>query len=82
MQHRARYSNPDDPEAYFFTGRDGAPIRANNWRKRVFYPACESAGVEPRPRTHDLRHTAASLGIQAGAHPRRFRRCSVIRASP
>ena len=26
--------------------------------------------ADPLPRVHDLRHTAASLAIQAGAHPR------------
>lgn len=45
----------------------GGPIRLNNWRRRVFDPACERAGltgVTP----HDLRHTAASLSVGAGAN--------------
>jgi integrase len=54
MRHRAAFSDPNNPEAYFFTGGEGAPLRANNWRKRVLYPACARAGVTPLPRTHDL----------------------------
>jgi integrase len=63
-----------DPEATVFSGERGAAIRQNNFRSRVFYPACKRAGVwrtsnsgklEP-PRVHDLRHTAASLAARAG----------------
>jgi integrase len=69
-QHLARFSNPRDPEGFVFSGPDGGPLRANNWRKRVLYPACERAGITPTPHTHDLRHTAASLGIRVGMHPK------------
>jgi integrase len=56
-----------EPDAHLFTTEDGSPLRISNWRKRVFYPACERAGITPLPRAHDLRHTAASLAISAGA---------------
>jgi hypothetical protein len=37
----------------------------------VWLPALKGARIpEPLPRAHDLRHTAASLAIQAGAHPK------------
>jgi integrase len=69
-QHLASFSDPGNPEAYVFTAAEGGPLRANNWRKRVFYPACKRAGLEPAPHVHDMRHTAASLAIAAGAHPK------------
>ena len=70
VRYRASFSDAADPEAYFFRAPEGGPLRAANWRKRVFQPACLRAGVKPAPRTHDLRHTAASLSIAAGAHPK------------
>lgn len=53
--------------ATVFTAPAGGPLRLGNWRDRVFDPACkaaELAGVTP----HDLRHTATSLAIAAGAN--------------
>lgn len=43
-----------------FPAPKGGPLRLNNWRRRVFDPAVERAGiVDLTP--HDLRHTAALL---------------------
>lgn len=73
--HLATFSDPSDPDAYVFTspgsgpGRkegDGGPIRPNNWRKRVFYPAVTAAGLE-RITPHNLRDTAATLAFAQGA---------------
>lgn len=36
----------------------------------VFQPALKRAGLDPRFRIHDLRHTAVALAIKAGAHPK------------
>lgn len=55
------------PDDTVFTAPAGGPLRLGNWRGRTFDPACRSAGligVTP----HDLRHTAASLAIAAGAN--------------
>lgn len=50
-----------------FPAPQGGVLRLNNWRRRVFDPACERAGlVDLTP--HDLRHTAASLAIASGAN--------------
>jgi integrase len=49
-----------------FTSPRGGPLRANNFRRRVFTPAAERIGV-PDLVIHDLRDTAASLAISAGA---------------
>lgn len=50
-----------------FTALLGGPIRLNNWRRWVFNPACEAAGIVGAT-PHDLRHTAASLAVAAGAN--------------
>jgi integrase len=51
-----------------FPRRDGAPWWLhdyNNWRRRVWKKARETAGVDPLP-PYDLRHAFASLQIRAG----------------
>lgn len=56
-----------------FTAPEGGVLRLNNWRRRVFGPACQALGrtdISP----HDLRHTAASLAIGAGANVKAVRR--------
>jgi integrase len=54
-----------------FTDMRGGVLRNSNWRARVFAPAvaeCQKAD-EPFPTIspHDLRHSAASLALSAGA---------------
>jgi integrase len=61
------------PEALVFAGPQGGPIRHNAFVRRNFKPAVRrvlphKAGL----RFHDLRHTAASLAIAAGAHPKQI----------
>jgi integrase len=51
-----------------FASPHGEPVRRTNWRRRYWLPAVERAGVHPL-RAHDLRHTAVSLWIAAGASP-------------
>lgn len=59
---------PDEPTALVFTSPDGAPLRDGNFRRRIWYPAVEQAGLPHGLRIHDLRHTCASLLIAAGAN--------------
>ena len=60
------------PGDLVFTSLEGDPLRHGNFVKRHFKPAVIAAlpaslvGL----RFHDLRHTAASLLIAAGAHPK------------
>ena len=53
-----------------FTMPGGTVMRLANWRQAVFLPARAQAGLSSRFRIHDLRHTAASLMIQAGYPPK------------
>jgi integrase len=48
----------------------GGPFRHSNWFKRHFKPAVLRAGLPPRTRFHDLRHSYAAMLIAQGAHPR------------
>jgi integrase len=64
--HMDRTTGCDDD--LLFTDSRGGPLRASNFRNRVFKPACVRAGLDqPHPTIHDLRHTCASLMIADGA---------------
>lgn len=56
-----------------FTSPHGGPWRNSNFRSRRFDPAVKAAGL-PTLRLHDLRHTAASLAVQAGANVKAVQR--------
>ncbi|MEY8013949.1 tyrosine-type recombinase/integrase [Mycobacterium servetii] len=54
-----------------FTAPRGGTLRLNTWRNRYWNPTIEGlreAGEFPDATPHDLRHTAASLAVQAGAN--------------
>jgi integrase len=51
-----------------FPGPFGGPTDPS-WSRQVFYAALETAGM-PRVRFHDLRHTAATLALIQGVHPK------------
>jgi integrase len=65
-------------DALVFTDSRGAVLRNSNWRARVFGPAVEVCQREddtfPSITPHDLRHTAASLAISAGANVKAVQR--------
>jgi integrase len=56
-----------EPDALVFAGPGGGVLRNSNFRHRVLAPAARAAGLEGVT-AHDLRHTAASLAIAAGAN--------------
>lgn len=60
-----------DTESLVFVGADGGALRANGWRARHWRPAIRAAELEPL-RPHDLRHTAVSLWVAAGASPKQI----------
>ncbi len=57
--------NQEDP---LFHTQEGTFLRNTNFTRRVFIPALKAAEVK-KIRIHDLRHTAASIAISAGATP-------------
>jgi integrase len=61
------------PGDLVFTTPRGDVMRNHNFRSRVFAPAAASIGM-PGMTPHDLRHTAASLAVQAGANVKAVQR--------
>jgi len=57
-----------DTEALVFTAPDGAPVNPESFSDH-FGRLVKAAGL-PRIRFHDLRHTHATLALQAGVHPK------------
>jgi integrase len=66
-----------EKERLVFPDTQGGPMRGTNVRRRWWAQAVEAAGIHPRKdgdkivydfKLHELRHTAASLAIQAGAN--------------
>jgi integrase len=53
---------------YVFVDEAGQPYHPHSYLT-MFRRACARAGV-PRIRLHDLRHTMATLALQAGVHPK------------
>ena len=49
-----------------FPAAMGGHLNLDNWRRRVWYPALDKAGLERRP-PYQLRHTFATLGLASGA---------------
>lgn len=79
--HMERFTG-EHPDALVFTNQHGNPV-GKSFRFNVWLPALARAGLVTMtrrsgrvpsygkgPTFHDLRHTAAALAIQAGAHPK------------
>jgi integrase len=45
-------------------------VRQSNFHARHFKPAAIRAGIDPKVRFHDLRHSYAAMLIAQSAHPR------------
>jgi integrase len=54
------------PDALVFTSPRGEPIRLQNFRRRTWAPTLQRVGLPADLRIHDLRHTAASILVNAG----------------
>jgi len=61
-QHRSSYPSP----ALVFTSSEGNQVRSGNLRRRHWAPAVALAGLDGCT-FHDMRHTAVSLWVAAGA---------------
>ena len=60
-------------DALVFPAPEGGVLRNGNFRRRFFDPAVQAAGLSGIT-PHDLRHTAASLAIAAGANVKAVQR--------
>ena len=59
------------PDDYVWQGEDGGVLRPPLFRRRVWKPAVDVAGLDdPQPTPHSLRHTAVAHWIAAGVTDR------------
>jgi integrase len=68
-EERLRMGPAWDDNDLVFCNSIGRPLNDANMLNRDFRPLLEKAGL-PRIRFHDLRHTAATLMLGAGVHPK------------
>jgi len=61
------------PDALIFVSRRGAVLRNLNFRRDVFDPAATAVGLDGLT-PHELRHTAVSLAVSAGANVKAVQR--------
>jgi integrase len=67
-EHLANFAEPD-PEGLVFPAPQGGYLRRSNFRRRWWVPTTRAVGVEGL-RVHDLRHSAATMALAAGANTR------------
>ena len=65
-EHLRRY--PPGPNGLVFTAPKGGPVRRQTFYHRVWGPALEAAGLQGF-RFGQLRHTGATMALEAGANP-------------
>src|SRR5262249_22369347 len=58
------------PVSWLIGAPRGGPLRESNWKRSVGWRAAKATAGVPSVRVHDLRHTAASLWLAAGADPK------------
>jgi integrase len=68
-EHRRRMLAEGNPGPIVFCDTQGGPLRKSNLIRRSFRPLLERAGL-PIVQFHDLRHTAATLLLGPGVHPK------------
>ena len=68
-QHLASAVRPEE-DALVFQGPSGGPLLHSNFSRHLWRPAVVAAGLPSDLRMHELRHTTATLLIDAGAHPK------------
>ncbi len=66
LEHHLTFYAGAGHTGFVFTAPHGGSLDVNTFRNRYWLPAVHAAGLAPL-RVHDLRHTAASLAIAAGA---------------
>lgn len=68
--HRDRQRLEGLPAELVFAGPEGGPLNPDRVRRGSFLPLQAAAKIAPPVRFHDLRHTAATLMLGAGVHPK------------
>ena len=68
-QEKLRLGPAWDDLGLVFANLIGRPIEKQNLLRRSFWPLLERTGL-PHIRFHDLRHTAATLLLEQGVHPK------------
>lgn len=66
----ARWSAGKPATSWLFESPKGGPLRESNWKRSIGWHAAKHAIGVPTLRVHDLRHTAASIWLGAGADPK------------
>jgi integrase len=69
LQDRLRAGQAWEEQGFVFTSSVGGPLSSHTV-SRWFARLCRSAGVAPGHRLYDCRHTAATLLLGQGVHPR------------
>ncbi len=67
--HREKMTTEGHPDGIVFCDTQGGALRKSNLVRRSFLPLLKRAGL-PLIRFHDLRHTAATLLLAQGVHPK------------
>jgi integrase len=67
--HHKQMMIDGNPGPWVFCDTTGGPLRKSNVTRRSFRPLLKRAGL-PLIRFHDLRHTAATLWLIKGVHPK------------
>ncbi len=65
-----RWSTGKAPDGWLFSAPGGGPLRESNWKRSVGWSAATATAGLQGFRVHDLRHTAASGWLGAGADPK------------
>jgi integrase len=65
-----RWSAGKASDAWLFDAPGHGPLRESNWKRSVGWSAATAAAGLRGFRVHDLRHTAASVWLAAGADPK------------
>ncbi|WP_162529274.1 tyrosine-type recombinase/integrase [Segeticoccus rhizosphaerae] len=66
----ARWAAGKPAAAWLFPAPNGGPLGESNWRRSLGWSTALASVGRPTLRPHDLRHTAASIWLAAGADPK------------
>ncbi len=70
LEHRDATAEIHNPLGLVFPTIDGGLIHPNHWSKHDFKSALRRAGIPETFRVYDLRHSMATLALEAGIHPK------------